>query len=124
MIEQVCTFFSSSNQLVCHCNMALQIKDIKEKLAAIAADRHFHLEVHRADAKVVSRARDQTHCFIPQEEVIGKEDDKMAILELLLDPNVEENVLVLAAVGCGGLGKTILAQLVFNDEKVQKRILI
>ena len=52
--------------------------------------------------------------------IIGREDDRKAIIELLLDSNVEENVSVIPIVGIGGLGKTTLAQYVYNDEKVKK----
>ena len=51
-------------------------------------------------------------------DVIGREEDKEAIIGCLLDPTVKENVSVLPIVGIGGLGKMTVAQLVFNDEKV------
>jgi hypothetical protein len=71
------------------------------------------------ETPVWSRMR-ETHYFVRAEDVIGREDDKKVIIERLLDSNIEENVLVLPIVGIGGLGKTTLAQLVFNDEKIIK----
>ena len=50
-----------------------------------------------------------------------EEVDKKVIIERLLDSKIEENVSVLPIVGIGGLGKTALAQLVFNEEKMQKQ---
>nr|XP_048333077.1 putative disease resistance protein RGA3 [Ziziphus jujuba var. spinosa]XP_048333078.1 putative disease resistance protein RGA3 [Ziziphus jujuba var. spinosa]XP_048333079.1 putative disease resistance protein RGA3 [Ziziphus jujuba var. spinosa] len=102
--------------------MAHKIKDIKEILAAISKNRgDFQLEVRREETRLVVRAREHTHSYIPQENVIGRESDKISILQLLLDPKHEENVFVVPIVGCGGLGKTTLAQLVFNDKEVQTK---
>ena len=49
-----------------------------------------------------------------------KENDKKVIMDYLLDSNIEENVSILPIVGIGGLGKTTLAQMVFNEKKMQK----
>ncbi|KAL5565468.1 hypothetical protein UlMin_028632 [Ulmus minor] len=55
-----------------------------------------------------------------KDKVIGRDDDEKAIKELLLsDFGTIKNVSI-AIVGIGGLGKTTLAQLIFNDEKVKK----
>uniref|UniRef100_A0A2N9FAT9 Rx N-terminal domain-containing protein n=1 Tax=Fagus sylvatica TaxID=28930 RepID=A0A2N9FAT9_FAGSY len=71
------------------------------------------------ETPVVIRGRGQTHSYVPEEEVIGREKDKEAIIDLLLDFDLEENVSFISIVGIGGLGKTTLAQYVYNDEKVK-----
>jgi hypothetical protein len=119
--KQVRIFFSKSNQLAYRLKMARKIKAIRKRLDAINADRKdFQLEVRQVETRVVNRERDQTHSLVREEVVIGRENDKKAVIDCLMDAKVEENVSVLPIVGIGGLGKTTLAQLVFNDEQFQK----
>ena len=66
------------------------------------------------------RTNRETYSFVLEEKVIGREEDKRAIIELLLESNVEDNVSVIPIVGLGGLGKTTLAKYVFNDKDVEK----
>jgi hypothetical protein len=115
--KQVRIFFSESNQLAFRLGMGLKIKAIGKRLDAIDADRgRFHLEERHVETQVGCRERDNTHSLVRAEAVIGREDDKKAVIECLMGSNFEENVSVLSIVGIGGLGKTTLAQLVFNDE--------
>ncbi|KAJ7949199.1 Disease resistance protein [Quillaja saponaria] len=51
-----------------------------------------------------------------EEEVIGREEEKKAVIELLLNTSVKEHVSVVSVVGIGGQGKTALTQLVYNDK--------
>ena len=120
MTRKVRIFFSSSIQLAFGLKMARKIKAMWESPNDIANDRNnFQLIGCHLETRVVTRGRDQTHSFVIEEEVIGREEDKKAIIDLLLDFDLEENVSFISIVGIGGLGKTTLAQYVYNDEKVK-----
>ncbi|KAL5564294.1 hypothetical protein UlMin_027458 [Ulmus minor] len=100
--------------------MARGIKKIRETLDKIQANRSFHLVERLEDTRSFMRPA-ESYSFVITEEVIGRNDDKKAIIELLLsDFETKKNVSTIAIVGIGGLGKTTLAQLIFNDEEVKK----
>uniref|UniRef100_A0A7N2RD33 Disease resistance protein RGA3 n=1 Tax=Quercus lobata TaxID=97700 RepID=A0A7N2RD33_QUELO len=122
IVKKVRIFFSSSNQLVFGVEMARKLRAMRERFNDISNDRdQFQLKLVGCplETRVVSRGRDQTHSFVPDEEVIGRENDKQAIIDLLLDFDVEDNVSFICIVGIGGLGKTTLAQYVYNDKNVE-----
>lgn len=51
--------------------------------------------------------------------VVGRYDDKCQIKEMLLSDTDNKNTGVVAILGMGGLGKTTLAKLVYNDREVR-----
>ncbi|KAL4601035.1 hypothetical protein ACB092_11G242600 [Castanea dentata] len=118
--KKVRNFLSTSNPLVLRQEMSGKINAMKQKLNAIAEDRKlFHLKEYHVEPPV-SMDREETHSFVLDEKVIGREDDKEAIIKLLLEPNDEENVSIISIVGIGGLGKTTLAQFVYNDKNIKE----
>ncbi|KAL6319418.1 hypothetical protein AAG906_014093 [Vitis piasezkii] len=114
--SKVRSFISSPKSLAFRLKMGHRVKNIRERLDKIAADKFkFNLSEGIANTRVVQR---ETHSFVRASDVIGRDDDKENIVGLLKQSSDTENVSVIPIVGIGGLGKTSLAKLVYNDERV------
>ncbi|KAA8517257.1 hypothetical protein F0562_017491 [Nyssa sinensis] len=118
LLKQVSNFFSLSNPITFRFKIGHLIKEIRERLDEIAVDRrNFHFMERVVDAQIENRMR-ESHSFVQESDVIGRNSDKDEIMKLLLSSNDHGDLSVITIVGLGGLGKTTLAKLVYNDHEV------
>ncbi|XP_038691557.1 putative disease resistance protein RGA1 [Tripterygium wilfordii] len=113
-------FFSSSNPLVFSFKMGHKLKELRERLDEIAAGQSkFHL-IELVDYRLAGRIRrEMTDSLLHTSNVIGRESDKEILVNnFLLDPIGGGHISVIPIVGIGGLGKTTVAKLLYNDQRV------
>ncbi|KAL6314948.1 hypothetical protein AAG906_029168 [Vitis piasezkii] len=115
--RKVSDFFSSSNQVTFRFKMSHKLKDINKRIDIIASNfNKFNLsEWETLHTRVENIPRD-TFSIVSTSETVERDENKEDVIRKLLSS--EENLSVVAIVGIGGLGKTTLAQLVYNDETV------
>ncbi|KAL6328510.1 hypothetical protein AAG906_038705 [Vitis piasezkii] len=88
---QVGDFFSSSNHLAFRFKMGHRIKDIRERLDDIANDISKFNFIPRETCSVVEKSH----------KIVGREENKREIIELLMQSSTQENLSMVAIVGMG-----------------------
>ncbi|XP_021752547.1 putative disease resistance protein RGA3 [Chenopodium quinoa] len=118
ILKKVRRFFSSNNQLIFAVNKSKEIKNLREKLDRLAKN---HSDFGFSELYKPVKIREETCLYVYEQDIIGRDADKEAIVDMLLKDDVlENNISFVTIVGIGGLGKTALAQLVFSDHRIKE----
>ncbi|KAI5318413.1 hypothetical protein L3X38_038121 [Prunus dulcis] len=120
-------FFSRSNPIAFRLRVGHEIKEIRERLDELKSNKAIFdsltsIDHHGGGGDHHERVN-VTHSFVRASKVIGRESEKKQIINLLIEQGDDNrsgngNVSVIPIVGIGGLGKTTLAKLVYDDEGV------
>ncbi|XP_039169706.1 uncharacterized protein LOC120293948 [Eucalyptus grandis] len=99
--------------------MSARAKKIRERIEAIAAEgRDLGLRECAEDVRVERRER--LDSFVYDDDIIGREDDKSAIMNFLLDSDTDERISFFIIGGQSGIGKPALDRCLYEDDKVKK----
>ncbi|KAJ4724574.1 Disease resistance protein [Melia azedarach] len=121
LIPTCCTKFSPQS-LNFDSQMRRKIDEITRRLQSIETEKNL-LELNEYSGERKSRKpreRPPTTSLVNEAKVHGREKEKKQILELLLKDDLiaDDGFSVIPIIAMGGMGKTTLAQLVYNDETI------
>ncbi|ONI16211.1 hypothetical protein PRUPE_3G085000 [Prunus persica] len=110
--------FGQVSQLTLRRDIAVNIKDLNKRLSLIASERqNFNFQSTNREIEQIERQKSSS--FV--DKTFGRVDEKDKVVEKLLSGSGQGGAtcLVIPITGTGGIGKTTLAKLAYNDEKVQ-----
>ncbi|KAL6311831.1 hypothetical protein AAG906_025780 [Vitis piasezkii] len=122
-IPTCCTTFTPI-QAMRNVKLGSKIEDITRRLEEISAQKaelgleKLKVQIEGARAATQSPAPPPPLVFKPG--VYGRDEDKTKILAMLNDESLGGNLSVVSIVAMGGMGKTTLAGLVYDDEETSK----
>uniref|UniRef100_A0A8R7RE56 Disease resistance protein RGA3 n=2 Tax=Triticum urartu TaxID=4572 RepID=A0A8R7RE56_TRIUA len=119
--RKVLGYFMHHRPLLFRFEMSKKLKSVLEKINKLVEEMNkFGLENYVRREKEEHPWR-QTHSKQDETtQIFGRDDDKEVVVKLLLDQQDQRRVQVLPIIGMGGLGKTTLAKMVYNDQWVQQ----
>ncbi|KAK9923427.1 hypothetical protein M0R45_031846 [Rubus argutus] len=119
-------FGQGSRPIVVRHDIAQTIKDLNSRLTKIAEERDKYQFQSTTTSGIEQPQRPKTSSLVDVSKIFGREDEKHTLISMLLGHSTSTNTveeergpLVIPVVGMGGMGKTTLAQLAYNDENVK-----
>ncbi|XP_031269772.1 putative disease resistance protein RGA1 [Pistacia vera] len=105
-------------EVVLRCDIATKINEINEKLDAVATQKDMYsLNKIQVVEKPHYKQVDTTS-IIDVSNICGRDDEKNYLVNKLFCESSEQGLQIISLVGMGGIGKTTLAQLAYNDNEV------
>ncbi|WVZ91843.1 hypothetical protein U9M48_037965 [Paspalum notatum var. saurae] len=110
-------YFLLDRPLVLH-KVSMDLTSVLRKIDELVVEMNNFGLLQRMQAPQI--VYHQTHSALDESlDIFGRDNDREVVVNLLLDQQDQQNVQVLPIIGMGGLGKTTLAKMVFNDGRVE-----
>ncbi|GLT39644.1 hypothetical protein SLA2020_138250 [Shorea laevis] len=125
--SKVCRFFPNCvtdqnlSSVKFSARMASKMEDITVRFEGMVEQMNVLNLFKRSGEGRLKRVREglrSTSSLVDESQVYGREMDKDEIIQRLMNVEIGE-IGVVCVVGMGGVGKTTLAQLVYNDEEIE-----
>ncbi|XP_025800360.1 putative disease resistance protein RGA4 isoform X1 [Panicum hallii] len=119
----VMKLFPTHNRIVFRHRMANKLCVILKEIDVLVAEMNaFRFKFKPEQPEPTNYLRQYNSNIIDPTNIASESraDEKEAVVSTLLDQVGNENLTVHPIVGMGGLGKTTLAQLIYNDPQIQK----
>nr|UBY07361.1 NBS-LRR disease resistance protein [Dasypyrum villosum] len=120
--RKVLSYFTTNSPIVFRLSMSRKMKDALEMIDELVREMNKFQFLQHVEAPNI--VHPQTHSHVVESEIVGRQNEKEQVVQILLrhsdnNNNNNNNFMVLPIVGMGGIGKTTLAQLVYNDQRVK-----
>ncbi|KAL4388677.1 hypothetical protein GQ457_09G026500 [Hibiscus cannabinus] len=125
LARKVSNFFSpSKNPMAFTLKMAGKVKNINLSIKDINSQAtEFGLQQRVQTSSPVVSGGDGvgggSHSFGDSSRVVGREADVMKVVDLLIGSTTQQSLSLVSIVGMAGLGKTTLAKLVCNNDRIK-----
>ncbi|PWA38627.1 NB-ARC domains-containing protein [Artemisia annua] len=119
MIPSCCTSFTPRT-IMYGGKMSFKLDEITTKLHSLVEEKNLLGLINNVERSNKTTRRLEETSLVDLSIIVGREGDKKALLEKLLSNEpCNKNFSILSIVGLGGIGKTTLAQVLYNDTKVK-----
>ena len=117
--------FPTHNRVVFRIRMGNKLSSIVEAIKVLVEEmKDFGFDKLQPEAPAWNKWREMDSIIVDPKNIVSRsrEKERKKIIEILLSHQASSgDLLVLPIVGMGGLGKTTLAQLIYNDPRVQEQ---